>query len=64
MKISKKEKAWINVKCSECGKIIYHDDVWKVRPERILNSLAEWKFCEECFNETFTKEVRENVKEK
>jgi len=62
MKIKIEEKAWINIKCSECGKIIYPQKVFKVRPERIINDLAEWKFCEKCFNELFSEEERKKVK--
>ena len=61
MKI-KTEKAWINIKCSECGKVIYPKDVWKLKPEMIINKLIEWKLCEECFNEIFSDDVIKKVK--
>ena len=58
MKI-KKEKAWINVKCSECGKLIYPDKVVKVKPEKgKVTNLAEWNFDEECFDRIFSNEVK------
>lgn len=58
MKI-KKEKAWINVKCSECGKLIYPDIVVKVKPEKgKVTNLAEWSFDEECFDRLFSNEVK------
>ena len=58
MKI-KKEKAWINTRCNECGELIYPNNVVKVRPEkRPPTNLAEWNFDEECFDRIFSNEVK------
>ena len=58
MKI-KKEKAWRNVKCSECGKLIYPNNVVKVKPEKgKVTNLSEWNFDEECFDRIFSNEVK------
>ncbi len=55
-------KAWINIKCCECGEIIYPDNVYKVKPEKIINNLAEWNLHEKCFNRLFSEEIRKKVK--
>ncbi len=58
MKI-KKEKAWRNVKCNECGELIYPDKVVRVKPEKgKITNLAEWNFCEECFDRIFSNKVK------
>ncbi len=62
MKIKIEDKAWINVKCSECRMIIYPKKIIKVRPEGIINNLAEWKFCPKCFNNLFSENERKRVK--
>jgi len=58
MKI-KIEDPWFNHKCNECGKLIYPKKVYKVRAEKgKVTKLAEWRFCEKCFNELFSEKVR------
>ena len=58
MKIQIIEKSWINQKCNECGKLIYPEKVVKVKPEKgKIHQLAEWRFCEKCFEKIFLKEV-------
>ena len=51
---TKIEKAWINVKCFECGKLIYPDMVYKVRPENGQKTMfMEWRLCKSCFKKIF-----------
>lgn len=49
------EKAWINHKCCECGKLIYPDEVYRVRAEKEGSKInyAEWRFCKKDFNKIF-----------
>jgi len=48
------EDAWLNTKCNECGKLIYPEQVYRVRPEKgKVTNLATWSFCEECFKKIF-----------
>ena len=49
------EKAWINIKCFECGKLIYPNKVYKVKPEKGRNTMfVEWRLCELCFKKIFS----------
>ena len=49
-----KEKAYINSKCDECGKLIYPREMMKVKPENARkNPPAHWKLCEKCYNKIF-----------
>ena len=62
MKI-KIEKAWMNVKCNECGELIYPNEVYRARPEKgKLTPLAEWNFCKRCFKKIFSEETIKKAK--
>jgi len=47
------EDSWINHKCSECGKLIYPEKVYKVKSEMERTSGTGWRFCKKCYNEIF-----------
>ncbi len=56
---TKIEKAWINYKCDECGKLIYPNKVCKVQPDHgKKTSYAWWRFCESCYKRIFKEEVK------
>jgi len=51
---TKIEKAWINVKCFECGELIYPNMVYKVKPENGQKTMfMEWRLCKPCFKKIF-----------
>ena len=52
-----KEKAYINAKCDECGKLIYPEELIKVKLEKARkNPPSHWKLCIKCYNKIFPKE--------
>ncbi len=53
MKIEIEEKAWINIRCDECGKLIYPEKVYKVKPEKERTSSTGWRFHEKCYKKIF-----------
>lgn len=55
--IVEKKKAPINLQCSECGNLVYPEEVNYVKPKNIVGKFKTWKFCESCYKKLFkTKE--------